>query len=229
MTTRSTHARRTLAPGLLVLALLVGAAACADGAAPTSAPATAPPASASPAPGTSGAPTPAGASARIVAADGLQVQVPAGWQATTLTEAARAQAVARETRPELATFLRERLTGLAARDATLYLYDLRALASGSAAFAEVYRYPPGRTPAQTVDEEVLPALQRGGLAPVRGQTVLPAGPALTVTTQGTYGGREQRSDIVVMELGPTTVSLAVSAFGPPRTDTAQLVQSLAVA
>lgn len=237
MTTRPAWDRCRVALALLIVTTLSTAAACGGGD-PSSAPSPSAPSSsapASPAPASSAPASSAPSSSglgRSVVAGGVRVPVPDGWQVTTLTEAAQAEAVARESDPRVATFLRERVAGLAAEGALLYLYDFRALSSGTLATAELYRYLPGRTPAQAVDEVVLPALQVAGLTPVRGEVVLPAGPALTLSTERTASGRQLRNDVVVLAVGDVglgAVGLSVTTVGPPRTDTAQLAPGLAAA
>ena len=215
--------------GALLLSGLLTAACGGDddpaarSAAPASSPgseSTAP--SVTPAPSTAAAPT----AGRTIAQDGVRVQVPQGWQGTALTERARAEALAREDDPRVKEFLEGRMAGLAAEGAVLYLYDLRAVASGDLATAEVYRYPAGRTPEEALEVAVLPALQQAGLTAVRGETVLPAGRALTATTSTEASGKSVRNEFFVLQVGPTPVGLSVTTVGAPRTGTATLAQSL---
>lgn len=221
--TKPPRRRRRVAAAALVLASGVAATGCSADAPSPDAGAT----STAPAPTASAPATDRGAGATTVTEDGLSVQVPEGWKVTALTPAARQQALAGESDPRVAEFLRQRLEGLAAMDAVLYLYDLRAVLDGQQlATVEIYRYPSGRTPEEVVEDRLLPRLAEAGLAPVRGQADLPAGNALTLTSQTRANGREVVNEVYVLPLGPTTASMSKTTVGGPSPGADQIVQSL---
>lgn len=162
----------------------------------------------------------------VVVEAGLSVQVPQGWKITRLTAEAQAEALAAEADPRVQAFLRPRLTGLAAQNAVLYLYDVRDVDNGLAT-VEIYRYQPRRTPQQVVDELLLPRLQEAGLSPVLGTAGLPAGEALTLTSTAQQGGVDVRNELSVLPLGPSAVGVSATMVGPPSSPgVEQIVQSL---
>lgn len=160
---------------------------------------------------------PAPIEAEVVVEEGLSVQVPQGWKLTRLTAEAQAQALAAETDPRVQAFLRPRLSGLAAQGGVLYLHDLREVDADRVATVEIYRYDPGRTPQQVVDELVVPRLQEAGLSPVHGTATLPAGEALTLTSTAQQAGVDVRNELSVLELGPSVVSVSATVVGPTVT------------
>ena len=192
------------------------------GAPPTSAPAatTAQP----PATPSAGAASPT--AARTVTEDGLSLRVPAGWQVTGLSEADREQALVAERDPRVGQFLRERLDGLAAQGAVLYLYDLRRAGAGELSTVEVYRYPSGRSPREVVDEVLLPRLEEAGLSPVRARADLPAGEAIRLTTRSSTNGRDLLNEAYVLPVGPTTAGLSATTVGTGDDEVTAIVRSL---
>ena len=126
-------------------------------------------------------------------------------------------------------FLRERLEGLAAQGAVLYLYDLRRAMSGELSTVEVYRYPSGRSPREVVDTVLLPRLEEAGLSPVRSRAELPAGEAIRLTTRTSASGRELRNEAYVLPVGPTTAGLSATTVGAEDDEVTRIVRSLRAA
>lgn len=222
---RQTGRRGAVVALALGLAALAGCSGQTPSAAPSSAPPaapTTPPAPPTPPPASSTTPT----AARTVTEQGLRLRVPAGWQATGLSEADREQALAAERDPRVTQFLRERLEGLAAQGAVLYLYDLRRARAGELSTVELYRYPAGRSPREVVDTVLVPRLEEAGLSPVRGRADLPAGEAIRLTTRTEASGRELLNEAYVLPVGPRTAGLSATTVGAEDDEVIKIVRSL---